>query len=95
MADGKTSTVLCPTFETQVFLLPANETTLDKKIVIKTYLINQLTHLGMLDFSNQVIFLPDSDILKPGEYKVGILVNANQAFSDGRYLYLGDLKRFL
>lgn len=95
LADGNNSKDKTPAFEVSLYLMPEGKTSREDLIVIKTYNLDGIFHMGSHEFKNESISLAGINV-SPGAYRLGIWVNSNAAFteetSDNATLFRGTLQ---
>lgn len=81
LSDGDNSKDKTPAFEVSLYLMPEGKSSLEDLIIIKTYPLDGIFHMGSHEFKNETIALSGIQIT-PGRYRLGIWVNSSQAFSE-------------
>ncbi|MGY6562647.1 MAG: hypothetical protein ACXITV_11125 [Luteibaculaceae bacterium] len=81
LSDGNNSQHVTPGFEVSIYLLPVGSTAREDVIIAHTYNLKGIYHFGKHEYKNETISLAGKDI-RPGNYRVGIWVNSNQAFEE-------------
>lgn len=95
LSDGDNSRDRTPAFEVALYLLPEGSTSRDDLIIVKTYKLDGIYHMGSHEFKGENIDLKTVKGLKKGNYRLGIWVNASESFdedrSDNANLFRGTL----
>lgn len=81
LSDGNNSRDITPAFEVSVYLLPEGRTSREDVVIVKTYQLDGLYHMGKKEFNNENVSLAGSGIA-PGNYRVGLWVNSNKTFEE-------------
>jgi hypothetical protein len=81
LSDGDNSRDVTPAFEVSLYLIPEGSTSREDVIIIKTYKLDGLYHMGSREFKNEKLLLAGKNI-SPGSYRLGIWVNSNNAFTE-------------
>jgi hypothetical protein len=84
LADGNNSQHVTPAFKVKIYLLPEGKTSKEDLIIIKTYEIKGLYHMGSMEFKDQTIDLSKIPGLKTGKYRLGIWVNSEESFEEDK-----------
>jgi hypothetical protein len=84
LSDGNNSQNVTPAFEVSIYLLPEGSTSREDLIFIKKYQLDGIYHFGSHEFKNEKINLNETPGINPGNYRVGIWVNSNEAFDEDR-----------
>ncbi len=95
LSDGNNSKDVTPAFEVSLYLMPEGKTSAEDITIIKVYQLDGIYHMGSHEFKNETISLDGIDV-KPGNYRLGIWVNSNKAFSeseeDNATLFRGTIR---
>lgn len=81
LTDGDKSKDKTPAFEVSLYLMSVGKSSLEDLIIIKTYQLDGIFHMGSHEFKNETIALAGISI-PPGNYRLGIWVNSNEAFTE-------------
>jgi hypothetical protein len=81
LSDGDNSKDVTPAFDVSIYLIPQGSTSAEDVIIIKTYNLDGIYHMGSHEFDNQNISFAGKDI-KPGTYRLGIWVNSSKSFEE-------------
>ena len=82
LSDGDNSKDVTPAFEVCLYLIPQGSTNKEDVIIIKTYSLKGIYHMGSMEFKAQSVSLEGIEGIKQGTYRLGIWVNSNQAFTE-------------
>ena len=95
LSDGDNSKDKTPEFEVSLYLMPEGKSSREDLIIIKTYKLDGIFHMGSHEFKNETAKLEGFQI-QPGAYRLGIWVNSNRAFqedtNDNATLFNGTLQ---
>jgi hypothetical protein len=78
LSDGDNSRDKTPAFEVAIYLLPEGSTSREDVIIIHSYKLDGIFHMGKHEFKNESISLKGVNVT-PGNYRVGIWTNSNRA----------------
>jgi hypothetical protein len=81
LSDGDNSRDVTPAFEVSLYLMPEGKSSREDIIIIKTYKLDGIYHMGSHEFKNENISLAGVDV-QPGVYRLGLWVNSNNAFQE-------------
>lgn len=81
LSDGNNSKDKTPAFDVSIYLIPQGSTSAEDVIVVKTYNLEGIYHMGSHEFENQNISFEGKDIA-PGIYRLGIWVNSSKSFEE-------------
>jgi hypothetical protein len=81
LSDGDNSRDVTPAFEVSLYLMPEGKSSKEDIIIVKTYQLDGIYHMGSHEFKNETISLSGVDV-QPGVYRLGIWVNSNNAFQE-------------
>ncbi len=81
LSDGNNSKDKTPAFDVSIYLIPQGSTSAEDVIIVKTYNLEGIYHMGSHEFENQNISFEGKDI-KPGTYRLGIWVNSSKSFEE-------------
>ena len=81
LSDGNNSKDVSPAFDVSIYLIPQGSTSAEEVIVVKTYNLDGIYHMGSHEFENQNISFAGKDI-QPGTYRLGIWVNSSKSFEE-------------
>lgn len=84
LSDGNNSEFVTPAFEFILYLLPEGSTSKDDLITVKKYSLPGIYHFGAMEYKNEKVNLNETSGIKPGNYRFGIWVNSNEAFTEDR-----------
>lgn len=95
LCDGDNSSEVTPAFVVKLYLMPDGRNSIDDLIVVKTYELDGIHHMGTHEFANETVRLGSVKGLKAGNYRLGIWVNADKSFpedtNDNATLFKGTL----
>jgi len=81
LSDGDNSKHVTPAFDVSIYLIPQGSTSAEDVIVVHTYNLKGIYHMGSHEFENQNISFVGKDI-QPGTYRLGIWVNSSKSFEE-------------
>lgn len=81
LSDGDNSKDKTPAFEVSLYLMPEGKSSREDLIIIKTYKLDGIFHMGSHEFKNETVKLEGIQIT-PGAYRLGVWVNSNRAFEE-------------
>lgn len=82
LSDGDDSKKITPAFNVKLYLLPEGKTSKEDLIIVKTYDLKGIYHMGKHDFTNEEVDLSKISGLASGNYRFGIWVNADASFKE-------------
>lgn len=96
LSDGDNSRDVTPAFTVKLYLLPEGKTSREDLIIIKTYELDGLYHMGSREYKNEQVDLSKIKGLSSGTYRMGLWVNADASFeentSDNAYLFQKSIR---
>lgn len=96
LSDGDNSRDITPAFTVKLYLIPEGKTSREDVIVIKSFRLDGLYHMGSREFKNESVDLHSIPDLKTGNYRLGLWVNADNDFeedtSDNAYLFRNTIR---
>jgi hypothetical protein len=96
LSDGDNSKDVTPAFTVKLYLLPEGKTSREDLIIIKTFELDGIYHMGSKEYKNIQVDLSKIKDLKSGTYRMGIWVNADASFiedtSDNAYLFQKSIR---
>lgn len=84
LADGDNSRYVTPPFEVSIYLMPEGSSSAGDMIIVKRYPLDGIYHMGKHEFKNETIHLNETTNIGPGNYRLGIWVNSDEAFAEDR-----------
>lgn len=81
LSDGDNSRDVTPAFDVSLYLMPEGKSSREDLIMVKTYNLDGIYHMGSHEFKNENISLAGIDV-QPGVYRLGIWVNSNNSFNE-------------
>jgi hypothetical protein len=94
LCDGDNSLDVTPAFEVSLYLIPQGSSNASDVVIIKTYQLDGIYHMGSREFKNESVNIANAGI-KAGIYRLGLWVNSNNAFtedgSDNAVLFQGPI----
>ncbi|MFW5687825.1 MAG: hypothetical protein ACOCXV_02755 [Bacteroidota bacterium] len=84
LSDGDNSRHVTPAFEVSIYLMPEGSSSREDLIIVKKYPLDGIYHMGSHEFNNESINLNETPGIQPGNYRVGIWVNSDEAFDEDR-----------
>lgn len=82
LCDGNNSQDYTPPFEVSLYLIPEGSSEASDTIVVKTYQLKGIYHMGSHEFKDKSVCIAGIEKLKAGTYRLGICVNSNNAFEE-------------
>lgn len=82
LSDGNNSQDYTPPFEVSLYLIPVGSSEASDTIVVKTYQLKGIYHMGSHEFKDKSVSIAGIEKLKEGTYRLGICVNSNNAFEE-------------
>jgi hypothetical protein len=82
LSDGDNSQHVTPAFEVSIYLLPEGSTSANDVIIVKTYKLDGLYHMGSREFKGEKVDLNTVSGLRPGNYRMGVWVNSSRSFQE-------------
>lgn len=96
LSDGDNSRDVTPAFTVKLYLLPEGKTSREDVIILKTYELDGLYHMGSMEYKNEQVDLSKIKGLSSGTYRMGLWVNADVSFeentSDNAYLFQKSIR---
>ncbi len=82
LSDGDNSKYVTPAFEVSIYLMPEGSSSREDIVFVKQYSLPGIYHMGSKEYSNETINLNETAGIQPGNYRLGIWVNSNEAFDE-------------
>jgi len=82
LSDGNNSKDYTPPFEVSLYLIPQGSSEASDTIVVKTYQLKGIYHMGSHDFKDESVCIAGKEKLIAGKYRLGVCVNSNNAFEE-------------
>jgi hypothetical protein len=82
LADGDNSQHVTPAFDVSLYLLPEGSSSAEDVIIVKTYNLKGIYHMGSHEFKGEKVDLNAISNLKPGAYRIGLWVNSAKSFEE-------------